>query len=141
MSKQIHDIIARGEARIVEAPVRHQVEADRNFGLPTALFAGMVACYLVFLGIMGTAFASPTLAIPMVIFAVSILAGFIVPAIWTRLKDNPSSPATMSEFEAEGIMTHTGRLPARDAAIQMLTLPVLVVVWGIAALVIAAAVR
>jgi hypothetical protein len=141
MSEQIHDIIARGEARIVEAPVRHQVEADRNFGLPTAIFAAMVGCYLAFLGLMGTALASPTLAIPMVIFAVSIIAGFVVPAIWTRLKDNPSSPATMGEFAAKGIMTNTGPLAARDAMIQVLTLPVLVVVWGVVAVVICAAVR
>jgi hypothetical protein len=141
MSEQIHDIIARGEARIVEAPVRHQVEADRNFGLPTAIFAAMVGCYLAFLGLMGTALASPTLAIPMVIFAVSIIAGFVVPAIWTRLKDNPSSPATMGEFAAKGIMTNTGPLAARDAMIQVLILPVLVVVWGVVAVVICAAVR
>lgn len=141
MSEQIHEIIARGEARIVEAPVRHQVEADRNFGLPTAIFAAMVGCYLVFLGLMGTALASPTLAIPMVIFAVSIIAGFVVPAIWTRLKDNASSPATMGDFTAKGIMTNTGPLAARDAMIQVLTLPVLVVVWGVVAVVICAAVR
>jgi hypothetical protein len=50
MSEQVHEIIARGDARIVEAPVRHQVEADRNFGLPTAVFGLMVGCYLGFLG-------------------------------------------------------------------------------------------
>lgn len=28
MSKQVHDVIARGEARIVEAPVQRSVSAD-----------------------------------------------------------------------------------------------------------------
>ncbi|MFN9496928.1 MAG: hypothetical protein ACK57E_00400, partial [Erythrobacteraceae bacterium] len=60
MSHSIHDLIARGDARIVEhpaaAPVRHQIEADRNFGLPTTLYGVTIACYLGFLVIVGSAF-------------------------------------------------------------------------------------
>ncbi len=143
MSHIVHDLIARGEARVVEAPkaatpVRHQVESDRNFGLPKALYGATVACYLGFLLVVGTAFASPMLAIPMAIFVVFIVAGFGVPAIWTRLAGNPSEPQTMGEFAVNGIMTHTGRLAARDATIQMLILPVLLVVWGLTVAVIAA---
>jgi hypothetical protein len=37
-------------------------------------------------------------------------------------------------------MTNTGRLAPRDAAVQMLILPVLLVVWGLAVAVIAAVV-
>lgn len=144
MSRVVHEIIARGDARIVEqpapalAPVRHQVEADRNFGLPTAFYGATVACYLGFLAITGTAFANRELAIPMVIFAVFILAGFGVPALWTRLAGNITAPLTLGEFQTHGIMTHTGRLGHRDATIQMLILPVLLVVWGLAVAVIAA---
>lgn len=40
MSHIVHDLIARGEARVVDhpeaEPVRHQVDVERNFGLPTA---------------------------------------------------------------------------------------------------------
>lgn len=144
MSHIVHDIIARGEARIVAQPeaakVRHQVEADRNFGLPTALYAATVAGYLGFLVVVGSAFANPVLAIPMAIFVVFIVAGFGVPALWTRLAGNTSEPLTMGEFEARGIMTNTGRLTARDATIQVLILPVLLVVWGLAVAVIAAVV-
>ncbi|UYV14330.1 hypothetical protein [Porphyrobacter sp. ULC335] len=144
MSHIVHDIIARGEARIVAQPeaakVRHQVEADRNFGLPTALYAATVAGYLGFLVVVGSAFANPVLAIPMAIFVVFIVAGFGVPALWTRLAGNTSEPQTMGEFEARGIMTNTGRLTARDATIQVLILPVLLVVWGLAVAVIAAVV-
>ncbi|MCX9148192.1 hypothetical protein [Erythrobacter sp. WG] len=146
MSHIAHDLIARGAARVVdhpeaEAPVRHQVEADRNFGLPKALYGATVGCYLAFLAIVGSAFANPELAIPMAIFVVFILAGFGVPAIWTRLRDNASEPATLGEFEARGIMTNTGRLTARDATIQMMVLPLLLVSWGVAVAVIAAVVR
>lgn len=142
MSRVVHEIIARGDARIVaepEAPVvRHQVEADRNFGLPSAFYAATVACYLGFLAITGTAFANPELGIPMVIFAVFIIAGFGVPMLWTRLAGNTTTPQTLGEFQTHGIMTHTGRLGHRDATIQMLILPVLLVVWGLAVAVIAA---
>jgi hypothetical protein len=142
MSHIVHDLLARGDARIVdlpvEAPVRHQVEGDRNFGLPTALYGATVAGYLGFLLVVGSAFANPVLAIPMAIFVVFIVAGFGVPAIWTRLAGNTSEPQTMGEFEARGIMTNTGRLTARDATIQVLILPVLLVIWGLAIAVIAA---
>jgi hypothetical protein len=141
MSKQVQDIIARGEARIVEPPVRHQVEVDRNFGLPTALYGVMVGCYLGFLALAFIAFANPVLAVVMVIFAVSIIAGFAIPTVWTRFKDNPSAPPTMGEFARDGVMTNTGRLSASEAAIQILTLPVLVLVWGVVTIVIAALVR
>lgn len=141
MSKQVQDIIARGEARIVEAPVQGRHQVDRNFGLPAALYGSMVGCYLGFLAIAALAFGNPALAIPLVIFAVAILAGFGVPTMWTRLRDNPSAPPTMGEFARDGVMTNTGRLSASDAAIQMLTLPVLVLVWGVVAFIIAALVR
>lgn len=144
MSHIIHDLIASGDARIVAEPeaapahVRTPHVVDRSFGLPSALYGGTVACYLGFLVVMGTAFANPVLAIPMAIFALFIVAGFGIPAIWTRLAGNTSQPQTLGEFEARGIMTHTGRLAANDATIQVLILPVLLVVWGLAVAVIAA---
>jgi hypothetical protein len=144
MSHIVHDLLARGDARIVaqpEAPqVRHQVEADRNFGLPTALYGATVGGYLGFLVVVGSAFANPVLAIPMAIFVLFIVAGFGIPALWTRLAGNTSEPQTLGEFEARGIMTATGRLAAKDATIQVLILPVLLVIWGLAIAVIAAVV-
>jgi hypothetical protein len=141
MSHIVHDLLARGDARIVaqpEAAPRHQVETDRNFGLPTALYGATVGGYLGFLVIVGSAFANPALAIPMAIFVLFIIAGFGIPALWTRLAGNTSEPQTLGEFEARGIMTATGRLAARDATIQVLILPVLLVCWGLAVAVIAA---
>lgn len=143
MSKLAHDIIARGDARIVEAPARiemprNQVESDRNFELPTSLYGVTVGCYLAFIGIMFAGFSAPGLIVPMAIFAVFIVAGFGVPAVWTRLKDNQSNPMTMGKFKQAGIMTYTGRLAPRDAAIQMLILPVLIVLWACTVVVIAA---
>ena len=148
MSQLVQDRIATGQARIVEAPaqgpastVRHQVEVDRNFGLPTALYGATVAGYLGFLALMLASFAAPALAIPMVIFAGIIIAGFGVPTIWTRLVGNRSAPLSFGAFRNTGVMTHTGRCAPRDAAIQVLILPVLIVFWGVAVSIIAALVR
>jgi ABC-type dipeptide/oligopeptide/nickel transport system permease subunit len=142
MSHMLHDHLVRGEARLVGQPgevtPRHQVEKDRNFGLPTALYGATIACYLGFLVIVGSAFANPVLAIPMAIIVLLIAAGFGVPAIWTRLAGNASEPQTLGEFETRGVMTHTGRLAPKDATIQVLILPVLLVVWGLSVAVIAA---
>ena len=145
MSKQVQDHIARGEARIVDAPVqardgkvRPQVESDRNFEMPTAFYGATAGLYLAFIAIMFAGLTTPGLIIPMAIFAVFIVAGFGVPAIWVRLRDNDSNPMTLGQFAHKGIMTNTGRLAPRDAAIQMLILPVLIVLWGIAAVTIAA---
>lgn len=146
MSHIVHDLIASGEARIVDqpqvaAPVRHQVETDRHFGLPKALHAATIGCYLGFLAVTAAAFGNAELAIPMAIFVLFIIAGFGVPAIWTRLADNSSAPQTLGEYARDGVMTHTGRLAPRDATIQVLILPVLLVCWGLAVAVIAAVVR
>ncbi|MEO1488260.1 MAG: hypothetical protein AAFR88_02325 [Pseudomonadota bacterium] len=144
MTKQIQEKLQTGEARLVSAPdartnaPRHQVEVDRNFELPSALYAATVGCYIAFLGLMLASFAAPMLAIPMVIFALFIVAGFGVPAIWTRLKGNDSAPLGMGSFMNSGIMTNTGRCSSRDAMVQMLILPALIVLWGCAIALIAA---
>jgi len=143
MTQLVHDKLATGEARLVAAPQtieapRHQVEVDRNFEIPTSLFGVTVACYLAFLGIMLASFAAPMLAIPMVIFAGFIIAGFGVPMIWVRLAGNRTKPLSYGKFCNDGIMTNTGRCTSRDATIQMLILPVLLVGWGMAIAIIAA---
>ena len=148
MSKHITEQLDQGNARIVAAPKnkgfepRHQVDKDRSFELPTALYATTVGLYFAFLGIMFAGLTSPGLIIPMAIFAIFILGMFGVPAIWTRLRaDNQSKPMTLGKFSQDGIMTYTGRLAPRDAAIQMLILPVLIVLWGLAVVTIAAFLR
>lgn len=140
MTQLVQDKIARGKARIVAAPQQavNQPVVDRSFGLPKEIYIGTVAGYLGFLAITGAAFMNPVLAIPMVIFAFFIVAGFGVPTIFARLKGNDSKALTLGEFERDGIMTLTGRLAPREAAVQVLILPVLIVLWACAVVVIAA---
>lgn len=138
MSKLISSEVLDQKARIVAAP-KSRVEVDRTFELPRFLYGATVACYLAFIGIMAAGFSSEGLIIPMAIFVVFVLAGFGVPALWARLSPETKSRAlTMGKFRSQGIMTHTGRLAPRDAAIQMLILPVLIVIWGLAVVMIAA---
>ncbi len=145
MSKQIQEQLDIGKARIVQAPASNENEArqsvvvDRTFEIPTGVYAATVGCYLAFIGTMFVAFQSPGLVIPMVIFALFVVAGFGVPTIWTRLKTNSTAmPLSWGKFAREGIMTNTGRLNAGEATIQILILPVLIVLWGLAAVTIAA---
>jgi hypothetical protein len=143
MSMQVHDKIATGEARIVELPAteaKRPLGVDRSFGLPPILYGATVACYLGFLAITGMAFMNPVLAIPIAVFTIFIFAGFGVPAIFTRLKGNDSKPLSFGAFANWGIMTHTGPLAPRDATIQVLLLPALIVMWALAVVAIVAVV-
>lgn len=125
-------------AIIVETPkVSHEV--DRSFELPKGLYVATVALYLGFLAVMAAGLSSPGLIIPMAIFAFFILAGFGLPAIWTRMQPpHRNRNMSWSRLVSQGIATHTGRVSARDAAVQVLILPVLIFCWGLVAVTIAA---
>ena len=98
-----------------------------------------MAGYLGFLAMMTATFGNPGLIIPMAIFVFVIAAGFAIPAIWTHLAPEPKSrPLTQGQMEMKGIMTHTGWTSARDATTQVLILPVLILLWGLAVMTIAA---
>ena len=138
MSKLIAQDLIIEKARIVAQP-QIGTTVDRTFELPRALYGATVGCYLGFLAITAMAFGNPGLIIPMAIFAFIIVAGFGVPTVWARMQGTGAG-RTMSvgEFANRGIMTHTGRLKPRDAAMQVLVLPVLVFLWGLAVVTIAA---
>lgn len=124
---------------LAAAHPRHQVEVDRNFGLPTGLYGVTVGLFLAYLAVMGLGFANPEMILPMAIFALFVVAGFGVPALWSKMKpDHADRPTSWSRFMAEGIQTYTGHCKGRDAAIQVLIMPVLIFCWGIAVVTIAA---
>lgn len=138
MSKLIAQELITEKGRIVEAP-HIPTTVDRSFQVPTKLYGTTVGCYLGFLAVMAMGFGTPGLIIPMVIFAFFIVAAFGVPAIWTKLAGIRSGrPMSDGEFAQKGIQTNTGPLKARDAAAQMLILPVLILLWGFAVVTIAA---
>lgn len=117
-------------------------EVDRTFELPPALYAGTVACYLGFLGITAAAFGNAGLILPMAIFTFFIIAGFGVPTIWASMDPAKTAKAkSWTRFQRDGITTLTGHNTAGEATVQVLILPALIVVWGLAVVTIAAFVR
>ncbi len=116
-----------------------RTEIDRSFRLPTRLYGATVALYLAYIGVMAAGFQSRELAIPMAIFALTIMAAFGVPAMWTRMKPEHRAKAIgWSQFRLHGIDTLTGHTAPQDAAVQVLILPVLILAWGVVVVTIAA---
>lgn len=143
MSKLIAQDLIHEKARVVDAPggkIITPINVDRSFELPKALYGATLACYLGFVAITAMAFGNPGLLIPLVIIAGIVVVGFAVPTLWTRLKPETKKARAfdLDHFTSRGIMTHTGPLKARDAAAQVLILPVLVLFWGLAVVTIAA---
>jgi len=111
----------------------------RSFELPTRLYALTVSAYLAFIAVLVTAFATREMILPAAIFVVFIAGGFGVPAMWARMHPETRDRALdWSAFRRAGIQTHTGRMTAGDATIQVLVLPALILLWGVTIAVIAA---
>ena len=143
VEKLNRETIAAQATLHAEPPVaRAPHVVNRTFELPPALYGATVGCYLAFLGITGLAFANPVLIIPMAIFAFIIVAGFALPTIWTKMDpEAPMKAKSWSRFQRDGIQTLTGHNSAGGATVQVLILPALIVVWGLAVVTIAALVR
>lgn len=137
MSQNIPQQQLQRIAAVTDAPPRTRV--DRNFGLPTALYTVTVGLYLGFIGLMAALFLNPELAIPLAVIAGFIVFAFLLAGQWARMKpENDTSPLTWGQLGARGIDTLSGRLTASEAAIQVLTLPVLILGWGLAVAVVVA---
>jgi len=130
-------------AKLVAAPTLDQPRActDRGFELPTALYVATIGSYLAFLAIMAVGFQSRDMLLPMVIFTVYIAMLFGVPTLWARMQpETATRPMTLGTFFDQGIVTYTGHNRAGAAATQVLLLPVMILLWGVAVVIIAATV-
>lgn len=131
----VHDThpIAANDA---EAP---RFFSDNTFELPAGIYAASLGCFLTFLATMVAGFGNPELGIPMAIFGIFFAGFYGIPVIMAKQAPEGSNKTlTWGQFKSRGIMTHTGKLPAGEAVAQVLVLPVLVVFWGIACIIIAA---
>ena len=132
-------------AQLADAPeafakpnIRQDIE-DRNFGLPNALHAGFFGLFLAYLGVMGLGFPHPEMILPMAIFFIFTVGFYVVPMAWAVMKPVHADRAMdLPALLDRGIAIHTGRSSGRDAAVQVLILPVLILGWGIAVVSIAA---
>ena len=130
--------IAQQAGIFAEAP-RVIAPTDRTFELPAGLYVATVALFLGFIGVMTLGFANPEMVLPAAIFVLFVVAGFGVPAIWTRLAPaTPSKAMSWQRFRQNGIVTANGRAGARDATVQVLILPALIFTWGVIVVAIAA---
>lgn len=115
---------------------------DRSFEMPTGLYAAVAALFLGFMAVTGIGFATRELILPLAVIVLFIFAFFGVPAIWVRMVPESRRPSmSWNRFRREGIATEFGRLTANEAMVQVLILPVLIFLWGIATVTIAAIVR
>ncbi len=121
-----------------ETKTKKQTIVDRSFELPKGLYIATVAIYMAYLVLMWSAFQAGHMAVIMSICIISVGAGFGVPALWALMKpDHDHSNMSWQQFVRNGIETHTGILKAKDATIQMMILPVLILMWGVAVVIIA----
>ena len=143
MTNRLDKLILARADELVAAPVSIAPRActDRGFELPTALYAATIGSYLAFLAIMALGFQSRDMLLPMVIFVAYLAMLFGVPAMWVRMKpETATAPLTLGVFWDHGIQTYTGHNRAGAAAVQVLLLPVMVLLWGVAVVIIAATV-
>lgn len=139
MSKHITPAQIDQVAEVVANPQATTV--DRTFEIPTGLYVGTVGAYLAFMGLMALLFHNAELALPMVVITFFIVACFGVLSIWANMNpDTKSHSLGWYDFKRKGIQTLSGRLDAGSAAVQVLILPVLIVVWGLAIAVVVATV-
>ncbi|AOR78048.1 hypothetical protein [Novosphingobium resinovorum] len=141
MSQRLTRQQLQGLATVTAVPARTPMHfgVDRSFGLPTGFYVATVALYLAFIGVMAATFMNPELAIPMGIFAGFVLMAFGLAGYWVKMKPhNDAAAPTWGQLAARGIDTLNGRLTAGEAAVQVLTLPVLILCWGLAVAIIVA---
>ena len=149
MSNRLDQHQLADRAKLVAAPEASIAAAractDRNFGLPNALHAGFFGLFLVYLGVMAVGFPHPEMILPMVIFAFFTVAFYVVPMLWATLAAPDGSAdggkaMTLDQLFGEGMVTHTGWTSGGSATAQVMVMPVFILLWGIAIVVIAASV-
>ena len=122
MTKQLTRELIAEQAIVTEAAaLRLPHTVDRNFELPTGLYATMAALFFAAAGVMAFGFAAPMMVVPTGIIAVFIAMFFAVPAMWVRMKpDHPQRATSWWRFQRDGIMTLYGHSTAGAATVQVL---------------------
>lgn len=145
MSQMLHREISNKKAIVHrEPPVAGDTATpraffDHTFELPSGIYAVSLGCFVTFLATMVVGFGNPELGILMAIFGVFFAGFYGIPALFVRESPAGTNKAlTWGQFRSRGIMTLTGRLPASEALAQVLVLPVLIVLWGLGCVLIAA---
>lgn len=109
-------------------------DVDRSYELPTRLYAATVGLYFAFLTTLAIGIGGGReMGITIWICFTYIVMAFGTPAMWARMRPvTPSRAMSWPQFVEKGIATFTGPMKARDATVQMLILPVLILLFGVA---------
>ena len=140
------------KAKIITAPKRtsagpaeqgsemqKQVMPDRHFDLPPVIHGALFTIIMAYLGIMAMATGEREMIIPFAIFAVFVIMFFAVPACWSLMQPAAETKQPRwSHFMRDGVEVETGHLSARDALIQIFTLPLIILGWGVSVAIIVA---
>lgn len=138
------------KAKIIAAPKRtsavaseqggdihKQAMPDRHFDLPPVIHGALFTIIMAYLGIMAMATGEREMIIPFVIFAVFVIMFFAVPACWSLMQPEAETRQPQwSHFMRNGIQIETGHLSARDALIQIFTVPLIILGWGMSVAII-----
>lgn len=137
MSVRHHSTVLLQRDEVVAPPIPRACD-DRTFGLPPVLHALTVTLFLGFVTMLATTF-STNMGVNYVVFVAIIGAAFAVPAMWARMKreENHSHALTMSDLMDRGFATATGRVDGKEACILVLLLPFMIFSWSVAIAIIA----
>ena len=127
------ELLVRDE--IVSAPPLPSPLAcdDHSFELPSVLYLAMAGLFFGFVTVL--ALSSRThMLVSYGVIAAFIGMFFAVPSLFVRAtpQESRNLPLGWRDFMDRGIDTATGRSSGRDAAVLILTLPVLILFFGIA---------
>ena len=106
-------------------PLRRN-RGERAFDLHPGVHAMVIACWSTFVAVLAATFMGPDLVVPAGILAVSVVALFLTPGLWGRVRPDDGAPKqSWGEFLEEGVDCLTGRLTAGQALAQIMVLPAL----------------
>lgn len=125
-------------AEIVQGPAPRAC-TERDFNLPAALHGGFFGLFIAYLGVMWVGFGNPGLTISMAICLLFTAAFYVVPMLWATMGGpNETRAMSLDRLLGEGVDTVTGRIGGGAAVAQVMVLPVLILLWGVAVVTIAA---
>ncbi|WP_324805954.1 hypothetical protein SH584_07395 [Sphingomonas sp. LY29] len=139
MSVHVDPKLLVATRQLAQPPAAPRACTDRTFNLPTSLHAGFFGLFLAYLGVTAIGFPHPEMILPMAIFVIFTVGFYVVPMLWATMgPENPGRAMSLRRLFDEGVDTFTGRSSGGEAAVQVLVLPVLILAWGIAVVLIAA---
>jgi hypothetical protein len=128
-------------ANLVEPHVDIIADRGPTFDLPPLLYGLTIGAYIAYLGVMSLAFMEPQLVLPMIICVLTVVAAFLTPGLWAGVETPAKARQSWNDFAYGGFQCMTGRVSGGSAALQVLILPGLILLWGVAIAIIAASVR